>query len=68
MMKNLSNFENFLVESKPLYLGENIFIDVQPDNYFEGVILEAKSLLTRKNLQTRLKNLLKKEKPFTSKF
>ena len=32
MMKNLSNFENFLVESKPLYLGENIFIDVQPDN------------------------------------
>ena len=58
MMKNLSNFENFLVESKPLYLGENIFIDVQPDNYFEGVILEAKKFIDQKELADEVKKSL----------
>ena len=30
-MKNVRSFEDFLLEGKQLFLGENIFIDAQPD-------------------------------------
>jgi len=56
-MKNVRSFEDFLLEGNQLFLGENIFIDVQPDDYFEGLVLEAKNSSTKKNLQTRLKKL-----------
>ena len=57
-MKNLSTFENFLSEVKPPFLGENLFIDVQPDNYFEGVLLEEKKFINQKELADEVKKSL----------
>ena len=57
-MKNLSYFEDFLSESKSLFLGENLFIDHQPDNYFEGVLLEAKKFIDQKELADEVKKSL----------
>lgn len=57
-MKNLSYFEDFLVDSKSLFVGENLFIDVQPDNYFEGVLLEAKKFIDQKELAEEVKKSL----------
>jgi hypothetical protein len=47
-MKNVRSFEDFLLEGKQLFLGETLFIDVQPDNYFEGAISEAKKFIDQK--------------------
>ena len=57
-MKNVRSFEDFLLEGKQLFLGENIFIDVQPDNYFEGSILEAKKFIDQKELADEVKKSL----------
>jgi hypothetical protein len=57
-MKNLSSFNDFVNESKSVFLGENIFIDVQPDNYFEGVLTEAKKFIDQKELADEVKKSL----------
>lgn len=57
-MRNLSSFENFLSEVKPLFLGETLFIDEQPDNYFEGVLLEAKKFIDQKELADAVRSSL----------
>ena len=57
-MRNLSSFENFLSEVKPLFLGETLFIDEQPDNYFEGVLLEAKKFIDQKELADEARKAL----------
>jgi hypothetical protein len=57
-MKNVRSFEDFLLEGKQLFLGENIFIDVQPDNYFEGAISEAKKFIDQKELADEVKKSL----------
>jgi hypothetical protein len=58
MMNNLSDFKTFFLESKPLFIGENIFIDVQPNNYFETIILEAKKFIDQKELADEVKKSL----------
>ena len=57
-MKNVRSFEDFLLEGKQIFLGENIFIDVQPDNYFEGSISEAKKFIDQKELADEVKKSL----------
>ena len=57
-MKNLSNFQDFLLERKSIFLGETIFIDDQPSNYFEGVLLEAKKFIDQKELADEVKKSL----------
>ena len=56
-MKNLKSFGDFILEGE-IFLGENIFIDVQPDNYFEGVISEAKKFIDQKELAYEVKKSL----------
>ena len=56
-MKNLKSFGDFILEGE-IFLGENIFIDVQPDNYFEGVISEAKKFIDQKELADEVKKSL----------
>lgn len=57
-MKNLSDFKGFLLESKPLFTGETIFIDSQPDNYFAGDLLEAKKFIDQRELAEEVKKSL----------
>ncbi len=57
-MKNLSYFKQFLLESKSPFLGENLFIDEQPNNYFEGVLLEAKKFIDQRELAAEVKKSL----------
>ena len=49
-MKNLSTFKNFIAESKLIFLGETLFIDEQPDNYFETSLLEDRKFIDQKEL------------------
>lgn len=56
-MKNLKSFIDFSTEEK-FPVSENIFIDVQPDNYFEGVLLEAKKFIDQKELADEVKKSL----------
>ena len=57
-MKNVRSFEDFLLEGKQLFLGENIFIDVQPDDYFQGLVFEAKKFVDQKELADEVKRCL----------
>lgn len=57
-MKNLSTFKNFIAESKSIFLGETLFIDKQPDNYFEGVLLENKKFIDQKELADAVRKSL----------
>ena len=57
-MKNLASFQDFINESKSLFLGETIFIDVQPDNFFEGVLSESKKFIDQKELADEVKKSL----------
>jgi hypothetical protein len=57
-MKNLSHFNDFILESKPLFLGETIFIDRQKDGYFDGVLSEAKKYIDQKELADEVKKSL----------
>ena len=57
-MKNLSHFNDFILESKPLFLGETLFIDKQKDGYFDGVLLEAKKYIDQKELADEVKKAL----------
>jgi hypothetical protein len=56
-MKNVRSFEDFLNE-KRTFLGESIFHDVQPDNYFEGIIFEAKQFIDQAELAKEVKKSL----------
>lgn len=56
-MKNVRSFEDFLNE-KRTFLGESIFHDVQPDDYFEGVIFEAKQFIDQAELAKEVKKSL----------
>ena len=57
-MKNVRSFEDFLLEGKQIFLGENIFIDVQPDDYFQGLVFEAKKFIDQKELADEVKKSL----------
>ena len=57
-MKNLSHFNDFILESKPLFLGETLFIDSQKDGYFDGVLSEAKKYIDQKELADEVKKAL----------
>lgn len=49
-MRNLSTFKNFIAESKFIFSGETLFIDEQPDNYFEKDLLENRKFIDQKEL------------------
>jgi hypothetical protein len=57
-MKNVRSFEEFRVEGEQPFLRENIFIDVQPDDYFHGLVLEAKKFIDQKELADEVKKSL----------
>jgi hypothetical protein len=57
-MRNVRSFEEFRVEGEQPFLGENIFIDVQPDDYFHGLVLEAKKFIDQKELADEVKKSL----------
>jgi len=56
-MRNLQTFGDFVLE-KNFFLGETLFIDSQPDNYFEGILLEAKKFIDQKELADEVKKSL----------
>lgn len=57
-MKNVRSFEEFRSEGEQPFLGENIFIDVQPDDYFHGLVLEANKFIDQKELADEVKKSL----------
>lgn len=57
-MKNLSSFKEFLLESRSLFTGETLFIDTQPDNYFQQDLSEAKKLIDQAKLAEEVRKSL----------
>jgi len=57
-MKNLTYFGDFISNQKSTSVRENLFIDVQPDNYFDGVLTESKKFIDQKELADEIKKSL----------
>jgi hypothetical protein len=57
-MKNLTYFGDFITNQSSLSVRENLFIDVQPDNYFEEILTEAKKFIDQKELADEVKKSL----------
>jgi len=57
-MKNLTYFGDFISNQSSISVRENLFIDVQPDNYFEGILTESKKFIDQKELADEVKKSL----------
>lgn len=57
-MNNLKSFNDYFEANNNIFLGETIFIDEQPDNFFEGVLQEAKKFIDQKELADEVKKSL----------
>jgi hypothetical protein len=57
-MKNLTYFGDFISNQASISVRENLFIDVQPDNYFEGILTESKKFIDQKELADEIKKSL----------
>jgi len=57
-MKNLTYFGDFISNQASISVRENLFIDVQPDNYFEGILTESKKFIDQKELADEVKKSL----------